>query len=139
MLNPQAVAQRWKNGMNNATDKIKDGVNGVTESPMAKAAANVDGYVQGVQRAAQSGKWAAGLNRVSLSDWKSQMVGKGIANMSNGVNSAVPKVTRFLTDFLPYADSVKQQIAAMPNVTENDAEQRAIAAIRLMRQFKRSG
>lgn len=123
--------------MSNASQAMKDGVDGVTESPMEKAAANVDKYVRGVQEAASDGRFERGLREVSLGDWKTAMKEKGAANMANGVRTLTPRAQRGMTDLFAFADQVKSEIAGMPNTTESDAEARALAAIRKMREYRK--
>lgn len=102
MPSPQAAAQRWANNLGASGDKIKQAVMAVTVSPTSKAAAAVDRQVAGVQAAAASGKTQAALNRVTLQDWQSAMVNKGINRLTSGAQQAQPKVQAFLTQFLPY-------------------------------------
>jgi len=108
------------------------GVNAVTESPMEKAALKADAYLAGVQRAVQSGKYAANLRKVTLSDWKQAMLKKGIQNMQNGYMNSKAKFTRFMTDFLPFARSVSDQIKAMPKGTIQQGKDRMMKVIDLM-------
>lgn len=130
------VVEKWaKNGAGSG-EAVKAGVNAVQESPMEKAAAAQDRWVAGVQRAAQSGKYAANLRAVSLSDWKNMMINKGIPNMQNGYAQGKAKFQRFMNEFLPYARDVSQQIKQMPRGTLQQSIDRARKTIELMAEFK---
>lgn len=137
-LNASAVAKLWADRAAAAGQRMKDGVNAVTESPTAKAAAAKDQWLAGVQRAATEGRYEDGLNAVTLQDWKTAMTEKGVSNMATGVRASVGKMERFLRDFLPYAESVSDEVRAMPKGTLQDSINRATAAITKLAQFRKS-
>lgn len=136
-LNAATIAAKWATRTSNAGDAMKAGVAAVTESPTAKAAAAKDKWLAGVQNAAANGKYEDGLNAVSLSDWQKAMNDKGIANMANGVRAAQVKMQAFLTDFLPFAAQVSDQIKAMPSGTVEDSRQRMLANFDAMRSYSK--
>lgn len=136
MPSPAQVAQNWQRGMSNSAEKLKQGVQNVTQSPTAKAAMRIDAMVAGVQRAAASGKTAAALNAVSTEDWKKAMLEKGVPRVAAGASAAVPKFQQFMTKFLPWLQSGMSQLESMPR---GDLEQNIARANTMMRhnaQFK---
>lgn len=135
--NPNAVAKLWSERMQAAGQKMKDGVNAVTSSPMEAAAAAKDRWIAGVNKAAQEGTFEDGLRSVSLAEWKQAMTEKGVANMQTGARASVPKVERFLRDFLPYAESVSEEIKSMPKGTLADSIARSTAAITKLAAFRK--
>lgn len=137
-LNPAAVAKLWSERMQSAGPKMKDGINAVQTSPTELAAQAKDRWIAGVNKAAAEGKYEDGLREVTLSDWKAAMIDKGVANMQTGARAAVSKVERFMRDFLPYAESVSEEIKSMPKGTLADSIARSTAAITKMAAFKRS-
>ena len=131
MATPAQAAQAWQTGMQNSTQKITAGVNNVTVAPTQLAAAAADRMLMGIQRAVQSGKWQAGLQAVSLQDWKSAMLDKGVNRIASGAAAARGKVQAFLQAFLPYvAQGVQQMDATMPR---GDLEQNIARATFMMR------
>lgn len=135
--NAQAIAQLWVQRASSAADRMKAGVNAVVDSPMEKAAQAAPQWLAGVQKAASEGTFEAGLRKVSLSDWKQKMLNKGIPNMATGVREALPDMTKFLTEFLPYAAQVSDDIKAMPKGSKEDSRARMNAAFDKMSAFKR--
>lgn len=111
MTNAAQAAANWSKGMAGSGDKLKAGINAVTESPTAKAAAAVDRMVAGIVAAAASGKIAAGLNAVSLADWKNAMLNKGLQRIAAGAQAATPKVQNFMAQWLPFIQST---VAGLP-------------------------
>lgn len=83
-----------------------------------------------VTAAIQSGKYANRVQSVSLSDWKSAYINKGIPRVASGAQAAQPKMQAFLQDFLPVAAAVSAQVDAMPKATIEDSVNRAATAIR---------
>lgn len=138
VLNAAAVAQKWSNRMASAGEAMKQGVQGVTIAPTQQAAAAKDRWMAGLQRAASEGRYEAGLNSVTLQDWQRAMTEKGVTNMQTGARTATPKVQKFLTEFLPFAAQVSEEVAAMPKGTIEDSVNRSAAAIRKLASFRRT-
>lgn len=138
MADAATIANKWAQAMQSAGPAYQAGIDRVTESPMAKAAQNAAGYLQGVQDAVNSGKWQAGLNRSSLQDWKNAAKTNGSQRLGSGATLAKPKVQAFLQQFLPVLANNVAQVQSMPNATFEQRKQRAIAMMDLNHQFKRS-
>lgn len=133
--NPAHSLAKWKRNAGNAAEDFKAGVRGVTSSPTAKAALNVDKYARGVQDAVASGRFVNALNAVTLADWQQATIDKGSRNYANGIASISPKAVKAMSDQQQHAEMVRQEIASMPNVTEADSEARMLAAVRKMRDY----
>jgi len=138
-LSPQQIAQNWVSGMANATEKIRQGVQAVTESPTAKAARAIPRMVQGIQQAAASGKIEAALLRVSNEDWKQATLQKGVGRIAAGAAAAQPKFAQFMSEFMPYVRQGVDQInRTTPRGSTEQNIARVVAMIRHNAQFKRS-
>ncbi len=135
--NAQAIAQLWGQRMAAAGERMKAGINAVTENPAEKAAAAAPKYLAGVQRAMAEGKYEAGLRKVTLQGWKTKMLNKGISNMQTGAREAVPDMQAFLTDFLPFAAQVSDQVKAMPSGTKEDSRARMLANFEAMSNYRK--
>jgi len=130
---PNDIAARWANRLSGAGDKIRAGVQGVTQAPGARAAAQKARYVAGVQ--AKADKWAAKVGSVSLSDWQTAMTEKGIPSIAQGATAAQGKMTSFFTQLIPYINANVGAIRSMPSLTIEDSVNRAAAWIRTMSKF----
>lgn len=137
MLTPQQYQQKQNTRLKASLSDMTDGVNRVTTSPTSQAAAKKDKMLARLTAAVQSGKWAAGLNAVSLDDWKTAMTSKGVQRVSAGIDAAAQKVTDFASQLLPAISSAQQKIAAMPDLTLDDNINRSAAFIREMSKFKK--
>ena len=135
-MDPTVVAAKWKQNLTAAIPGMKASIQALQVNPMQKAAQNGAAYIQGVQDAYQSGRWQSGLMRVDFQEWKQKTAEVGTQRISAGAGAAMPKMTAFLSQLLPYTESVKQQIRAMPNATKEDRLQRMIANFEKMSQFK---
>lgn len=134
-INPQTIADRYVAGMQGASTKYKAGVAAVSEAPTAKAARNLGKAQRNYNAAIESGKTAARLNAVSLEQWKALASTKGANNLAGGASAAKSKVAAYWTAVGPAFASLQAQIDAMPNETEQDREQRALAWMRGMRDI----
>ena len=134
-FNPQQAAQRYQQAAQNPQTRTRyeQGIDGVTESPMEKAAAAEDLYLRRVEEASRSGKRRAKLLAVSLSDYKAAAKAKSDRLMS-GMTTAANKVQRHFNE---WADTYRQAhdvVQGMPKGTADAAIQRVGAVIRLMMQ-----
>ena len=118
-------------------EDMRLGVSKVTESPTAKAAKSVDKMRARIVESIDSGKWAAGLNRVTLEEWKSKMIDKGINRVAAGIDAASGKVIAFAEDLLPHVDVGQTLVKKMPDVTLEDSIARMTAFTRHMAKLKR--
>lgn len=121
-----------------AIEDLRSGVNAVTESPTVKAAAKADKMLSRLTESVQNGKWAAGLKRVTLEDWKSKMINVGIPRISTGLDANKAKVESFAAELIPFIQSAQTQLASMPDTTLEDSIQRQAAWTRQMAKFRRT-
>jgi len=98
LVTPQQAAANWARGMQNSTERIRQGVAAVTVAPTEKAIAAIPRQVAGVQEAAASGKTERGLRGVSLDD------------VGPGASAAQPKMAAFMGDLLPFIESGKGRL-----------------------------
>lgn len=134
---PQQYADRWTTGLSGSTQKITDGVNSITVSPTTQAAAAQAKMLQNLTAAVNSGKWANNLKKVTLADWKTAMLDKGVPRISTGATAANGKMAAFAQQLLPYEATLQQTVRAMPNLTLTDAKARAVAWIDGMSKFSK--
>ena len=137
MLSSADVAAKWVTNTSNAGAAMKAGVMAVTVAPTHTAALHLDRYQSGVMQAVSSGKMAAALNAVSLTDWQNAMVTKGIARVPQGVQAAKGKVQTFMDQWLPRMQDLKTRIANMAKGTLADSQARAAFAIQYNAGFSK--
>ena len=137
-LTPAEAHEKWKNRLTSAVQDVKDGIDRVTESPTAKAAAKEDKWFAGLQAAKSSGKYRRGLLNVSLEQWKSAARDIGADRIPAGAAAAGPKQTEFYTKLFPFQEKLQAKINAMPDTTIQDSVARASAWIMGMNQFDKT-
>lgn len=131
---PDSVAQKWSQNLGAATQRITDGVNGVTVAPGQAAARQKAAWVQNVTTAAD--KWAANVSSVPLSSWQQDMINKGVPRIASGASAAQGKFSSFMGQLLPY---IEQQTRALPPRGNLDANiARLTAFVRGMAKFQRT-
>lgn len=132
---PDQVAARWAQNLGASTERIKEGIQSVTVAPGQAAARQKAVWAQNV--AASQDKWARNTSRVSLQEWQDHAINKGLQRIAAGAQSAQPKMTSFLSRFLPF---IEQQRAALPPRGNLDANiNRAVQMMRATSQFKNQG
>lgn len=138
MISATDAAEKHARRTIGAVEDYKAGVTRVTESPTAKAAASKDKWIAGIQRAAEKGKFEAGLRRVSLDQWKSKTLNKGAGRIPAGVNESKPKTEAFFKDFLPHVAAGQAKLSGMPSNTLEDNIGRMVEMTRHNAGFSRS-
>lgn len=128
------VAQKWATNLSGSTTSITSGVNAVTEAPGVRAAAKVDLWMQKLQ--ASRDKWVRNVSAVPLQSWKDSMISKGIPRVASGAQAAQPKVQRFMSQFLPYLESGRATIDAMPKGDLGSAAAKMVAQMNYNAQFQ---
>lgn len=132
--NAADAAANWVTGMSSSTEKIRKNVQAVTDSPMEKAANAVQRQVDGVIRAANSGKTARKLRSVSLDDWKNAFLTKGLNRIQSGASTAKNKFAAFMQSFLPYLQQGVSQLPPRGDLEANIA--RMTSMVRHNANFK---
>jgi len=92
-----------------AVEDVRQGIDRVTENPCEKAAAKQDKMLSNLTASVQQGKWAAGLKRVSLEDWKRKARDIGVNRIAAGIDGAKDKVVAFAEVLLPHIDRKKRK------------------------------
>jgi len=128
--------EKWGRKLKASTDDIRRGVEKVTESPTAKAASKSDKWLARVSADETKRRFEAGLKSVSLEDWKSKMINKGVGRVAAGVDGAKDKVRTFADKLLPHIDSALAKIKDMPDLTLDDSINRMTTFIREMSKLK---
>lgn len=132
--NPDQIAQDWAQRLGGSTQKIQDGIQGVTVAPGQSAARQKAAWQQNTVAAAD--KWAANTAAVSLQQWQNDMVNKGLPRIASGAQAAQGKFASFMGELLPHIDRTRGTLPARGNLDANIA--RMVAFTRGMSTFKRT-
>lgn len=136
MITAADWARNWVQGMTNAADKIRAGVNRVTESPGIAAVQAQDKMRANWLASIDNGTWMGRMASMTLQQWQQGMINKGLPRIADGVRAAQGKVQAFATVALPVYQQLQSQIRQMPAVTPQDMEARVLAWMRGMRAAK---
>jgi hypothetical protein len=134
---PQSATAKWVQNLSNSTTAMTRGVQAVTVSPGASAAAAADKWLTKVSAAKD--KFARRVGSVTLSDWQNAMTSYGIGRVAQGAQAKQGKMLSFQTEFLPYLQQGVAQIDRMPKTTLEDGINRAVQMIRHNASFQRKG
>jgi len=121
-----------------SVEDVRKGIDRVTVNPCELAAAKQEKMLTNLTAAVNDGRWAAGLKRVSLEEWKDKAKNVGAGRIASGINAAKAKVIAFAEQLLPHIDAGQSKIASMPDITLEDNIARMTDFIRHMATFKRN-
>jgi len=136
-LTPNEVALKHARRLKAATEDIRTGVERVTEAPGVKAASKAAKMKQNLVAAIDSGKWGKRVSSVTLDEWKSKMIDKGLGRIAAGVDASIPKTTDFHSQLQSHQAGIDSQLAKMPDLTLEDNIQRMVQQVRGMKKFTR--
>lgn len=131
----QQYADQWAQRLKGSTQRITDGVDRVTESPGARAAANTDKWYQAITSERTRRKWQQSMQALTLDDWKAAMKNKGIGRISAGVDAAKPRMVEVGQRLIEHQNALLGQIDTMPDLTLEDSVNRMVAWVRGMTEF----
>jgi len=137
-LTPAEFQEKHARRLTAAVDDVRKGIDRVTENPCEKAAAKQDKMLANLTAAVNDGKWAGGLKRVTLDDWKKKARDVGAGRIAAGINAAKEKVVAFAAELLPHIDRGKDKLKTMPDITLEDNIARMTSFTRHMAEFKRT-
>lgn len=136
MQSSQELAKKWAENLVRSKASIRAGIDQVSVAPTQKAAAAVNKYADGCQRAVSEGRFVAGCNRVTLQEWKDKTINKGLANLDVGVRNAESKVASFQAKAMPYYKQAKERAAAIEGTGRAAQIARIEAALDVMEQLR---
>lgn len=97
------IVDKWQRRASVATPDYQDGIENPKRDWAEAASAANNNYVQGVTRAAQEGRFAAGVKRVGTEKWKKRALAKGPNRFTEGVSIATPD---YEAGFAPYREAI---------------------------------
>ena len=137
-LTPTEFQEKHARRLSAAVEDVRKGIDRVTENPCELAAAKQEKMLTNLTAAVNDGRWKAGLQRVSLAEWKDKAKNVGAGRIASGINAAKKKVIAFAEQLLPHIDAGVDKLKTMPDITLEDNIQRMVTMTRHMADFKRT-
>jgi len=137
-LTAQQFQEKHARRLTAAVQDVKDGIDRVTINPCEQAAAKQAKMLANLTASVNDGRWAAGLKRVSLEDWKKKARDVGAGRIPAGIAAAKDKVIAFAEQLLPHIDAGQAKIANLPDITLEDNINRMVEFTRHMASMKRT-
>lgn len=133
------ATDKWKTNLRGSTESIKKGIERVEVAPTKLAADNIEKMRIKLMEAFDNGTVEAALRNVSLDDWKTAFIEKGIGRISAGVEKADSKMIAFMDFLIPHVEAGKAKIKGMPSTTFDDNINRMVEFSRHMASKKYKG
>lgn len=131
-VTPEEFATRWGQGLKQSVERIRSGVERVTVSPGKSAAAHADKWHAAISAQATKEKWARRIGAMSLTDWQSAMIDKGVGRIATGVDAAQGKMAEYGAKLIAHQNVLLGELDGMADVTLEDSIIRATHWIRGM-------
>jgi len=138
-VTPRENAELWASRLGQATERIRLGVEKVTEAPGAKAALAADKMRANILKSLDEGRWQAEVARVPLSEWKEKMLTKGVPRVRAGAEAAKPEMEAFSKELFAHIEGEQAKLRDMPSVSLEDNINRMTTFVRGMADFTWKG
>lgn len=132
MRTPQQIIDRYKAGIAGAGQAYQDGIRSVTVNPAQIAIAAAPKYEQKIMESIADKRYQAGLADVTLQGWQAASVA-GATKLTQSSGTAAAKFGTYMSQAAPIIAAIQQEVRAMPDVTEADADARMLANKNLMK------
>lgn len=136
-LTPEEFAEKHARRLKGSVEDIRSGVGRVTTAPGIAAAKKADKMLANLTARVSDGTWSKRVAGVSLEDWKTKMIDKGLGRIATGIDSAHAKVVDFAGQLLPAVDAAQSKVKGMPDLTLEDSINRMNTFIRDMAKFRK--
>lgn len=134
-LTPKQAQEKHNRNLKGSLPDMRIGINAVTEAPGKKAAEQADKMLANLTESVRSGKWANNVAAVTLEQWKSDMIDKGLGRVAAGIDASADKVESFFAELFPFQDTLQRKLETMPDLTLEDSIQRMTEWVRGMAGF----
>lgn len=124
---PNTVAQKWQTNLQAAATNgtVTAGIQSVTVAPGQLAAKAQDLWA--TNTAAAKSRFASNSAKVTLSDWQTAAVNKGVPRIADGASQAEPKMAAFMGKLLPFLNTQVANLPARGSITQNLQRANAVA------------
>lgn len=136
-LTAEEFQEKHARRLKGATQDMRVGVERMTVSPTSLAAKKIEKMRAHLLEKIDDGTVAARLKAVTLEEWKSKMLLKGVGRVAEGIDQAHDKVVKFAGQLLPAVASAQAKVKALPDLTLEDSINRMTTYIREMAKFRR--
>lgn len=133
---PEEIAEKWQRRTGAAGQDWQKGVERVSESPTAKAAAAADLWQQKLTSPDAKAKFKRNVGRVSTEEWKQKTMAAS-GRFTAGAQSAADKMAKHQAEVRPHIEAGQRMLSGMPKGTPQDAANRAAAWILHMAKYQR--
>lgn len=135
-LTPEEYAAKHAQRLKGATEDIRRGIQRTSVAPGEQAVRHQDKLVARWQESVSSGRWAAATRSVSLQEWQTAAIEKGVSRIGVGIDAAQGKQVQMAQRLLAAVDSAAGKARALPSTTLEDNVNRAATFIREMSKSK---
>jgi hypothetical protein len=135
-VTPEQYAEKQARNLKNSLPDIRMGIERVSSAPGQKAAAAQQRMKDNLNKSIDDGRWAKKVSGVSLEEWKSAALNKGVDRIASGIDNAHDKQVQMAGRLLAAVDQSASKVRAMPKGTLQDSIARMTAFVTDMSKFK---
>ncbi len=135
-VNAQEYAEKWGRRMKGSTEDMRRGIERVKEAPGKMAAAQKELLKAKLIASIDDGTWERNVAGVSLADWQSKMLDKGLPRVAAGVDAAADKQVVMADKLLKAVDESVAEANRTPRGTLEDNITRMTTYARAMNKRK---
>lgn len=135
-VTPDEFAARWGTQLKGSIERIREGIQRVDVAPGKAAAAAADKWQASISSAATKEKWRRRIGAVTLEEWQSAMISKGLIRIASGVDAAQGKMATYGALLIAHQNTLLRELDGMADVTLEDSISRMVHWVRGMAKLE---
>lgn len=135
-LTPEEIVDKQIRNAQNAVEDVVKGIERMKETPGASAVKKKDKMRAGFLKSLEDGTYEAGCLSYSISDFQRSAIPKVRERYASGVAASREKSLEARKQLSAHQEAIERHVAAMPDTTDVEREQRMLYNMREMKKFK---
>ncbi len=127
---PDQIVEKYQRGVQGAGTDYANGVQNPSRSWASATAAGAARWQAGIQEAISNGAFARGVQAAGDQKWQAAAVSKGTQRYQAAAQDAANNYARVAGQVMAAAQAAQSAAANLPNATQEQRLQRAVAAMR---------
>ncbi|MBC8552952.1 MAG: hypothetical protein H8D23_25280 [Candidatus Brocadiales bacterium] len=133
-MSGEEMYEKFNRNMGNAKQDIIRGVQSTTKSQSGNAIKAKQKYIDNLQKSIAKNSWEQGLKDAGDEKWRNNFISKGVDKIQAGIAANKPHIVAQMQKVSQIGEEIKNQVANMPKVTEQDSIDRVVFNMRFAKK-----
>lgn len=135
---PEQIADKYQRGVAGAGQDYLNGVQAPSRPWAAATVASAQRWQTGIQQAISDNKFQRGVQAAGDAKWQTRAADIGAQRYTQAATTAAAAYAQIAARIMAAGSAASQAAGAMPNATQDQRIQRAVAAMKATSQYWKS-